>query len=109
MDTAANFLPLLSGPAAAVLVLSGVLWGLWKLVDTRLLPLGEKFIERHLGQIDALIASHNADRSVWAEGLQGLRSDIDQVSDDVAEIRGRIDQVLLFPAQTDKKKEGGGR
>lgn len=94
---AMSLLPFLSGPASAVIVLLLVGWAAWKIINEKLIPLAEKFVARHLTQIDNIIAAHDRDREVWAEGLRVLRSDIDEVRDDVADIRQRIDSVIPKP------------
>lgn len=94
---ATSLLPYLSGPASAVLVLLLVGYAVWRLIDQKLIPLAERFVSRHLTQIDKLIEAHDKDREVWAEGLRVLRTDIDEVRDDVADIRQRIDSVIPKP------------
>lgn len=94
-----TMLPYLAGPAGAVFALLVVIYGLYKLADTRLIPVVEKFIGRHLEQIDRLIASHDRDREVWAEGLTAVRHDIEHVREDVDTIRMTLDKLTQPPPQ----------
>ena len=73
MDFITSLGPWITGPAAAVVIMFVVLYGIYKIIDTRLLPLLTAAVERHLGQVDKLIASHDADRGAFAEALQMLQ------------------------------------
>lgn len=94
--------PFLAGPGAAVLVLLVVLLAVWKLAVNYVIPLVEKVVERHMAQIDALIesqravvASHEADRVVWSEGLKSMETALMSLAEDVTDIRQRVDAVVL--------------
>lgn len=89
-----EILPWITGPAGALVVMAGVLLGIYRIVDTRLLPAGERFVERHLAQVDKIVSSHDEDRKVWADGLQALRADVDTMKNDVHAIREDVDVVL---------------
>lgn len=87
-------LELILGPMGALLVMALVIWWVARLVEKKLIPAAEKFIGRHLDQIDALVTSHDNDRTVWAEGMLGTRADMDAVKEEVHQIRQRIEVVL---------------
>jgi hypothetical protein len=89
-----SILNLIIGPMGALVAVVTILWWVARLVETKFLPAGERFIERHLAQIDKLITSHDNDRAVWSEGLTSMRADVDTVKDDVHQIRARIEHVL---------------
>ena len=86
-----ELLPYIVGPFGAVVSLAVVLFGVFRFIDSRIWPLVTASLDRHLQQIDKLIASHDADRAVWSEGLAGIKADVDVVRDDVHEIRERLD------------------
>ena len=64
--------PLLAGPAAAVVVLVLVLWGLYKLVVIHLIPLASKAIDRHLTQIDRLIETQRDESKGILKALNAI-------------------------------------
>lgn len=60
-STLASLIPLLAGPGAAVIVLVLVLWGLYTLAVTHIMPLVGAMGKRHLDQIDQLISNQKAE------------------------------------------------
>lgn len=89
-----ELLPWITGPAGALVVMGGVLIGIYRIVDTRIIPAAERFVDRHLTQVDKIVSSHDEDRKVWADGLQALRSDVDTMKEDVHAIRADVDAAL---------------
>lgn len=87
-------LPWLTGPAGALVVMAGVLIGIYRIVDTRIIPAAERFVDRHLQQVDKIVSSHDEDRKVWADGLQALKADVDTMKLDVHAIREDVDAAL---------------
>jgi hypothetical protein len=64
--------PLLAGPAAAVVVLVLVLWGLYTLVVQHFIPLAAKLGDRHLSQIDELIKNQKAESNAITKTLTSI-------------------------------------
>ena len=64
--------PYLAGPGAAVVVLTAVLGGLYKLVVGHGVPLATKLGERHLAQIDALVAQSAAQATAVTASLGAI-------------------------------------
>lgn len=89
-----ELLPWITGPAGALVTAIGVLLGIYRIVVTRVLPAVERFVDRHLAQVDKIVTSHDEDRKVWADGLQALRSDVEAVKTDVHAIRADVDAAL---------------
>jgi len=61
--------PYLAGPGAAVIVLMGVLVGLYKLIVSHGLPLVTAIGKRHLDQIDQMISNQREEGKVIAKAL----------------------------------------
>ena len=64
--------PLLAGPGAAVVVLTAVLWGLYKLAVSHAVPLVAALGKRHLDQIDSLIANQRAESTAITKTLTSI-------------------------------------
>lgn len=70
IDLAAGIAPYFAGPAAAVLCLLLVLFGLWRASVTYLVPMAQAAINRHLGQIDQMIAIQREEGKRIGDALQ---------------------------------------
>jgi len=68
----AGLAPYLAGPGAAVIVLMAVLYGLYQLAISHLMPLAAALGKRHLDQIDALIANQRAEGVAFAKTLTSI-------------------------------------
>lgn len=86
-----DILPMLVGPAAAVIALLGVLWGIYRLVDIRLIPAWQATATRHLDQVDRLIDSHEKDREAFLGGLQGVKDEFRDHADRVEDALGKVE------------------
>lgn len=86
-----EILGLVTGPFGAFAVLLGVLIVSYNLVVKHLLPLAKHFIDNHLRQIDQLLEEHKQDRQVYKESIEKIINRLDKVEDDVAYIKGRIE------------------
>lgn len=91
----------LIGPAGAVVVMAMMLYGVYKIVVERLLPLTERLAQRHLDQFDRLIDAHDKDRAVWAAGLAKLEADFDDLRGDVHEARVLLAQLVVHGDRDD--------
>lgn len=79
------------GPAGTLITLIVILGWIARVTQKQLIPACQAFVDRHLGQVDALIASHDADRRAWTAELAAIRADMGegfaQVRSDVAAVR----------------------
>lgn len=64
--------PYLAGPGAAVVVLTAVLYGLYKLAVVHAVPLVAALGKRHLDQIDELIKVQRAEGNAIAKTLASI-------------------------------------
>jgi hypothetical protein len=64
--------PLVAGPAAAVVVLLVVLYGLYLVVVKHLIPLAAKLGERHLSQFDRLLEAQREESKTMVKALQSI-------------------------------------
>jgi len=67
-----SLVPLLAGPASAVIVLMVVLYGLYLLAVKHFIPLAAKLGERHLAQIDAMIVNQREEGKAFAKALASI-------------------------------------
>lgn len=89
-----EILPYLTGPASSVVLMASILYSIYRLVDRKVIPAAERFVDRHLSQVDKIVSSHDEDRQVWADGLQALKSDVTTLKADVHAIREDVDAAL---------------
>ena len=82
--------PYLAGPGAAVVVLMAVLWGLYTLVVKHLIPLGSRAIDRHLAQIDSLIATQR-------DESKGVLKALTAIDKRLARLEGATDAGQFIP------------
>ena len=82
--------PLLAGPAAAVVVLMAVLYGLYLLVVRHCIPLAARLGDRHLAQIDAMIAGQREEGKAFAKALASIDRRL-------ARIEGLTDSGVITP------------
>jgi hypothetical protein len=82
--------PLLAGPAAAVVVLVLVLWGLYTLVVQHFIPLAARLGDRHLSQIDELLKNQKAESVAITKTLTSIDRRL-------ARIEGLTDAGALTP------------
>lgn len=71
-STLTTLAPLVVGPGAAVVVLLVVLYGLYSLAVSHMLPLIKTLAERHLAQIDALIKAQQEEGKAVAKALTAI-------------------------------------
>ena len=64
--------PMLAGPGAAVIVLVLVLWGLYTLAVSHIMPLVGAMGKRHLDQIDELIKVQRAEGNAITKTLASI-------------------------------------
>ena len=91
MESFVALAPILAGPASAAVSLLIIIYGIYRIVDTRVVPVLESVVKRHLAQVDRLITSHDKDREVLGEGLLNLRKDVDTMSHDMRAIRTHLE------------------
>lgn len=83
METLEALAPYFSGPVSAVFVMMMLLFGLWKLVTDKIIPILGAGLDRHLGQIDKLIDTNSTDHKAMVECLQRIEIKLDhQTLDD---------------------------
>lgn len=103
-----QILPLLSGPASAVIVLLLVFGATYWMFSKHILPMFEKLLNKRDADFSVLMSSHEADRAAWlisinkiSEGIDELRasqdilsSDLDNVLHNVKVMREDVAKVL---------------
>ena len=89
--------PLLAGPASAVVVLVLVLWGLYRLIVAYGIPLVSRLGERHLAQIDALVAQSAAQASAVTASLGAIERTLVGVDRRLARLESVTDAGQFTP------------
>ena len=87
----ASLAPYLAGPSAAVIVLVLVLWGLYTLVVKHFMPLASKLGDRHLAQIDAMIANQRDESKAVSKALSAIEKSLGAVDRRLARLEGSTD------------------
>lgn len=70
-------LEMITGPFGALAVMAIMMYFAYRFVMDKVVPIGERFIERHMNQFDRLLESHEKDREVWKEGHLVLTQRLD--------------------------------
>ena len=65
--------PYLAGPGAGLLVCILVGMGVYKLLVSKVLPLIEGAVNRHLSQVDRMIERHSEEHSAIVKAIQDLQ------------------------------------
>ena len=67
-----QFIPFLIGPGGSIAAMAVMGWGVWRLIDRRLIPLAEAAITRHLDASDASFARNTVDHERIIAALDAL-------------------------------------
>ena len=79
-------LPFLTGPGSSVIILSVIIYGIWKFVTEHVIPRVDKQLSENRNSLRELISQHDQDRKVWL-------SSIDNISGRMAELHGGLIQM----------------
>jgi hypothetical protein len=79
------------GPFGALVVLCVVIYGFYSMGVKHLLPLLQGAVDRHLDQVDRMLEEHKEDREIFKQTIEKIVDRLDKVEDDVAYIKGRIE------------------
>lgn len=79
------------GPFGALVVLCVVIYGIYSVGTKHLLPIVQGAVDRHLDQVDRMLEEHREDREIFKATIEKIVDRLDKVEDDVAYIKGRID------------------
>ena len=85
-----SLVPYLAGPGAAVIVLMAVLYGLYRLAISHIVPLVASLGKRHLDQIDVMIATQREEGKAVAKALQTIDRRL-------ARLEGATDAGVFIP------------
>ena len=89
--------PLVASPAAAVVVLMAVLYGLYLVVVKHLIPLAAKLGERHLAQFDRLLEAQREEGRAIAKALGAIERSLSGVDRRLARLEGLTDSGAIVP------------
>ena len=92
--------PLLSGPAAAALVLLLTLGALYQFLSKKLLPMFERILTLRDREFETLLESHEKDRAAFLKSMEMLDKRLDSLSSEfrtmhkeVAVVSGTVKQL----------------
>jgi len=80
---------ILTGPVAALAL---CLFAIYYVVRWMAMHI-PKWVERHMGQIDRIVESHNEDRAAYQEGLQTLNMSLQELSGEMKTIRDDVQEI----------------
>jgi hypothetical protein len=86
-----EILELALGPFGALVTLCVVIYGIYSLGTKHLLPILQGAVDRHLDQVDRMLEEHREDREIFKQTIEKIVDRLDKVEDDVAYIKGRIE------------------
>lgn len=67
-----QLIPFLIGPGGSIAAMAMMGWAVWKILDTRIFPMAEAAINRHLTASDAAFARHSADHERIIASLDAI-------------------------------------
>jgi len=67
-----QLIPFLIGPGGSIAAMAMMGWAVWKILDTRIFPMAEAAISRHLNASDAAFARHSADHERIIASLDAI-------------------------------------
>lgn len=79
-----------TGPAAAVVVLLMVLYGLYKLTVLHGIPVAVKYVENQQSNMKEILSEHKEDRKVFTSSIQILAKRQDRLEDAFDDIKTDI-------------------
>jgi len=71
-------LSLLTGPTSSLLLLLGMGLGLWRFGTQTVVPAVRAWVDKHLAQVDDLLAQHALDREAWLASMQDCHARADR-------------------------------
>jgi len=101
MDEHTALLSLLTGPTSSLVLLLGILWGVYRFVSG-LLPTGRAWVSQHLDQVDTLLAQHQADREAWLASMRDGSAQHQEVITSLDRIERKVGGLYSrLPAKAD--------
>ncbi len=88
-----TLLTLVTGPFSSLVLLVGMLLGLWKFLQNTVVPSVSKWVDAHLVQVDKLIVEHGKDREAWLSGMQECQAAHERIERKIGGLYGRIDAL----------------
>ena len=95
-----QMLPFLTGPGSSVIILSVILYGIWKFVTEQVIPRVDVQLSENRNSLRELISQHDQDRKVWLESIDNisdrmseLHSGLIQMSNAVSEITDAVKDI----------------
>ena len=85
--------PLLSGPAAAALVLLLTLGALYQFLSKKLLPMFERILTLRDREFETLLESHEKDREVFLRTIESIGTRIDALREDYSKMKRDVAAV----------------
>jgi len=98
-----TILPYLAGPAAAVVVLVLVLYGLYRLAVTYGMPMLERAVTRHLDQTDAMIKQSAEDQKAWRADMQEVNAVLRLMHSSLTRVETRTEACELRQGDPEAK------
>jgi len=100
MEEHAALLSMLTGPTSSLVILVIMLYGAWKMTTQTLLPKMSSWVDKHLSQVDDLLAQHTADREAWLVSMaecskqqQEMQGTLQRVEREVGGIRTQLNTL----------------
>ena len=69
MEEHAALLSMLTGPTSSLVLLLGMLVAAWRVATQSVLPAVQGWVDKHLTQVDAMLAQHQKDRDAWLRNM----------------------------------------
>lgn len=79
-----------TGPAAAVVVLLLVLYGMYKLTVSHAFPIAKEYVLNQQANMKDILKEHSKDRECFKDSIQILARRSDKLEDDVTEIKSDL-------------------
>lgn len=81
---------LITGPAAAVVILAVILYGVHNLVIKYLIPMVQSHVAQTQANLEKIMAEHKEDRIAYLEGISSVNRRLDHIDGRLVDIEDKI-------------------
>ena len=86
---------LLTGPTSSLLLLLGMGLGLWRFGTQTVVPAMRGWVDKHLAQVDDLLAQHAQDRETWLASMQDCHARAERMGAQLDTIERKVGALAV--------------
>ena len=81
---------LITGPAAAVIILAVILYGIHNLLIKYLIPIAQDQLKQTQDNLEKIMDEHKEDREAYLEGISSVNKRLDHIDNRLEDIEEKI-------------------